>query len=973
MGGLGSSPVICQSPSPSSAIWAPQVSARFSRTLLGAARDRLGTATVDQIVRSLGASPRELDDETAWLSLSFCEELCRRIVDRTGTSDVLIEAGRAAFSPRYFGFLYAFARAFASTELLFRKVVELSPVVNKVARFSLRHLSPGHVILEYVPVEGAPREKTNYMCMIRGAQLAAIPTVFGLPEARLVEHECHTRGGSRCVYELRWLPARRSVGLLVGLPFGLGLGLLAASLHWLPLPIPTAAALLTLLGGSLGALFDARREIVRRGKYLEEQNSALAASAEATERRFAEVVEAKREVDAKVEERTNELSDALARLQEVSRAKSDFFANVSHELRTPLTLILAPLEAMLQDATQASPDALGAMHRNSVRLLRLINELLDLAKVDAGGMRIAPAPTDVAALLRQIVAPFEALARERGIDLVLDVAPALPPVPLDPDRVDIAVANLLANALKFTPAGGRVTARLRSDAEDLVVSVTDTGPGIAPEDQARVFERFAQASQGPRRAGGTGIGLALVNEIAKLHGGSVALVSEAGAGATFELRLPLTESRIPAASLERRQAVVPVAETRRRTDVDPWAALAGSAGALAELSAERRRASSAPPPPPEVDARAPLVLVVEDHDELREFVARTLAARYRVVQARDGEEGLAAVAAHKPDLLVSDVMMPRLDGYELCRRLKADVSTRPIPVILLTAKTGVTRMVEGFAAGADDYLAKPFNARELLARVDVHLRVRALMAEVGQRERLAMLGVVSAGVAHEVRNPLTAIQAILPGVRRALAGAGQLDERTGQALEVVQDAVGRIERVTRDLLDLSRVDRDGARAWQPDAGIASALRLLRAGPRELCAVEFAPGADATVLGRPAELNQVIVNVLDNAFRAAGSTGHVRVTTRVEGGRCLIDVVDDGPGIPAAVLPRIFDPFFTTRMGGEGTGLGLSIAKKIVSDHLGTIVLDCPAGGGTHVTIGLPTERAQERVQSSLGGELAGRQ
>jgi two-component system, NtrC family, sensor kinase len=196
-----------------------------------------------------------------------------------------------------------------------------------------------------------------------------------------------------------------------------------------------------------------------------------------------------------------------------------------------------------------------------------------------------------------------------------------------------------------------------------------------------------------------------------------------------------------------------------------------------------------------------------------------------------------------------------------------------------------------------------------------------------------------------------------------MQSASALDERSAAALGVVEDAVARIERVTRDLLDLSRIDRDQVHTWIPSDAIDSALRLLKARSSEGAEVAFSNGVSVTIEGRPAELNQMVLNVIDNALRAAGSRGKVEVALRLEQERCVIEVADTGPGIPREVLPRIFDPFFTTRLGGEGTGLGLSIVKRIVTDHLGTIDVRCPEQGGTVVTIGLPVHRAQDIVQS----------
>lgn len=221
-------------------------------------------------------------------------------------------------------------------------------------------------------------------------------------------------------------------------------------------------------------------------------------------------------------------------------------------------------------------------------------------------------------------------------------------------------------------------------------------------------------------------------------------------------------------------------------------------------------------------------------------------------------------------------------------------------------------------------------------------------------------------MAHEVRNPLSAIQGILPRLTRTLEAAGKLDDRTAEVLGVVGDAIGRIERVTRDLIDLSRIDREQVGVWRPAEALEAAIRLLSARSDEPAQVILSAGIGAEVAGRPAELNQVILNVIDNALRAAGASGKVSVGSRIEAERCVIEVADSGPGIAPGVLPRIFDPFFTTRLGGEGTGLGLAIAKRIVNEHLGTIEVECPRDGGTLVRIALPI-RTGHVVQSATSG------
>ncbi|GAB3871810.1 hybrid sensor histidine kinase/response regulator transcription factor [Hymenobacter segetis] len=409
---------------------------------------------------------------------------------------------------------------------------------------------------------------------------------------------------------------------------------------------------------------------------------------------------------------------ALQHLQELDRVKTDFFTNVSHEFRTPLTLILGPAEAL---ATEPADPAVrrqgGLVLRNARKLLTLINQLLDLSKLEAGALHLLPTPGDVALAVRQLVSSFAVLAESRQIDLTCQV-PAQPvPLVFDAGKLEEILTNLVANALRFTPAGGRVTvivteepATAASPAGSVSIAVQDTGPGIAPEDVPYLFDRFFQARSPGREARptGTGIGLALVRELTMLHGGTVAVASQPGAGSTFTVQLP---HGLPANST--REVPDLIGGVTTRSPVYP---------------------ESAPLPfpdgqqldePVQGTVEPDLVLIIEDNNEVREFIRATLApAGYRLLLAATGDAGLELARAEVPDFVVSDVMMPGLDGYQVCAQLKADVATSHIPVVLLTAKSGPAAKLEGLETGADSFLAKPFNPRELRAQVRNLLALR---------------------------------------------------------------------------------------------------------------------------------------------------------------------------------------------------------------------------------------------------------
>ncbi|UOQ99424.1 ATP-binding protein [Hymenobacter sp. 5317J-9] len=423
---------------------------------------------------------------------------------------------------------------------------------------------------------------------------------------------------------------------------------------------------------------------------------------------------------------------ALSHLQEMDRVKTDFFTNISHELRTPLTLILGPAELLADEAPDAVSRQRGGLVLSQARkLLSLINQLLDLSKLDSGALRLHPASGDVGQLVRHTLAGFEDLAARQGVVLRLE-APAGPvPLVFDAEKLDEVLTNLLANALRFTPAGGTVTLRLSQSvptvaapAGTVELAVLDTGPGIGPEHLPHLFDRFYQASSDgrtqtdtgtPRQ--GTGIGLALVRELVALHGGTVEVSSTPGRGACFVVRLP--KGMLTADASE-----------------------AASGGAM--TSAPVAPAYSAPPsvlsPAPLSIPDDPLnerevVLLIEDSAEVRSFIAEALAADgYRLLLAEDGEAGLAQARAEVPDLVVSDVMMPGLGGHQVCAALKADPATSHIPVVLLTARSSADDRLLGLETGANAYMPKPFRPRELRAQVRSLLQLsqqsRARFAEL---------------------------------------------------------------------------------------------------------------------------------------------------------------------------------------------------------------------------------------------------
>ncbi|MFQ5651673.1 MAG: ATP-binding protein [bacterium] len=424
------------------------------------------------------------------------------------------------------------------------------------------------------------------------------------------------------------------------------------------------------------------------------------------------------------------------KLRELDQMKSRFFANISHEFRTPLTLILGPLQRLLSEDFSANiKQQFELMKRQGQRLVRLINQLLDLSKLEAGQMVLRARPGNLAKIIRQVVASFESAAARKGVALTLR-APEVIIASFDRDSLEKILSNLISNALKFTPEGGKVEvmAELQVEAEKIrdskpeslqrgwiEMTVKDTGIGIPAEQLDRIFDRFYQVDQSATRTHeGTGIGLALTKELVELHGGEIRVESEAGCGSFFLVRLPQGQAQMDSQIVE---------EPELETDLPEAAILAF------ELEqAEKPEVGSETAQEPGTEQELPIVLVVEDSRDMRSYIREILDKEFGVLETENGTNGLKNALETIPDLVVSDVMMPGMDGFELCKKLKTDERTCHIPVILLTARASGESKISGLEIGADDYLTKPFDAHELEVRVKNLIEQRRKLRERFSRE-----------------------------------------------------------------------------------------------------------------------------------------------------------------------------------------------------------------------------------------------
>ena len=686
----------------------------------------------------------------------------------------------------------------------------------------------------------------------------------------------------------------------------------------------------------------------------------------------------------------------IAALAEIDRAKTAFFSNVSHEFRTPLTLMVGPLDDLLGDPTSTLPEETRAMlnvvHRNSLRLLKLVNTLLDFARIEAGRIEASYEATDLCELTRELASVFRSAIERAGLDLRVDCPSLGEQVYVDRDMWEKIVLNLLSNALKFTFEGS-ISVTLQRRGKQAELAVADTGVGIATEDLPRMFERFHRVKNARSRTHeGTGIGLALVQELAKLHGGEASVQSTEGSGSTFTVRIPLGHAHLPQ---ERIGASRTLASTALSATPYVEEALRWLPGSSHEATGQ--------PVTPEGHSDAavrPLgtsgterILIADDNADMRDYLRRLLSPAYAVTVVPDGQAALEQIRAEMPDLVVTDVMMPRVDGFGLLAALRADEKTRSLPVVMLSARAGEEARIEGINAGADAYLIKPFSARELVARVGSQLELSRLRREVEQElrsrnevieESKAALETADqrkdeflATLAHELRNPLAAIGNSLHLLRLTRPDAAHADG----IQQIFERQVKHLVRLVDDLMDVSRITRGKIelRKERVDVGtilwsaIETASPLIEARRHHLAVA--LPDEKLFVHADPVRLAQVFANVLNNAAKYTDDGGDIRLSVRREGPSVVVSVADSGMGIPAEVLPRIFDLFVQVDQGYArsrgGLGIGLTLARDLVRMHGGSIeAKSAGVGTGSEFVVTLPLMDAAESASTEPSRAVA---
>ena len=641
------------------------------------------------------------------------------------------------------------------------------------------------------------------------------------------------------------------------------------------------------------------------------------------------------------------LGQAHDATKELERLKNELFANVSHELRTPLTLVLGPAERLLANPSLSRDQRsdLELITRNARTLLKDVNALLDVAKLEAGQITATYGKADVGALVADGVGHFEGLAKEHDVEVVCELPDAPLIAEVDADKVERALVNVLANAFKYTPAGGKIRASVTTEKGNVRIEIADSGPGIPDEARATIFERFARGESAGRRGfGSTGLGLAISKDLVELQRGTIRAGAAREGGASLVIELPL---RAPEGTGVREKVAEP---TRPVEDAGLAIDSIRAARSMKPVSLEGPRAT---------------VLLVEDDPDMHTFVADILSRRYRVEHAFDGAQGIQLARTLRPDAILTDLNLPNQSGEELVRALRADASLAEMPIVILSAQSDEALRSRVLRAGAQDYVAKPFSPEELMARLGnlvalAKVRIARDRAAEASALKTDFLGLVS----HELRTPLTAMQLLVDRLNDP--GGQSLAPRQKQIVGRLDAAVIRLTDIVDTLLQYARiqggyVDPD----VEPfDLGVLTSEALEEVRPeatkKSLSLTIESSSGRVLLESDPKLVRIVIVSLLSNAVKF---TEHGTVSVAVEraGDRRVVRIIDTGPGIAKEEHNRIFEPFSQLEQVKHkhlpGVGLGLSLVRQIVENLEAHVHVRSEVGKGSTFEVSFPATLA----------------
>jgi signal transduction histidine kinase len=650
-------------------------------------------------------------------------------------------------------------------------------------------------------------------------------------------------------------------------------------------------------------------------------------------------------------------------LAEIDQAKTIFFSNISHEFRTPLTLLLGPIADAINDPDDIRNNRMrmGVAYRNALRLQKLVNTLLEFSRIEAGRLDGQFTAVDIGAFTADLASSFRSAIEKAGMVLQIDLHPVTDEVYVDPIIWEKIILNLISNAFKYTVRGS-ITVSIRQDDGEVLISVTDTGIGI-PEDQIeRIFDRFHRVQNAAVHSQeGTGIGLALVKELVRVHHGHIMVSSRPNEGSTFTVVLPTGKAHLPVERITTGEAIEISGERDLYVEESlQW--LPDPAGLTDSYSPDQKGKMR--------ESGRFLVLLADDNADMRNYVGRLLAENYDLVTATNGEEAYGLTLSRRPDLVLADIMMPGLDGFGLLKKIRNNPDIRTTPVIFLSARAGEEARVEGLQAGADDYLTKPFSARELIARVDSNLRIDAAR-RLAEQERLASellkmnallqqsnedLRQFAHVASHDLKEPVRKVKVYTGRLQED--GATIFSPRATGYLEKINSAANRMLAMVEGVLRYSTIN-----STEEQTEVVDLNRIVRAIESDLELVIAQKKATLhylqlpTIEGGVVLLYQLFYNLINNSlkFSRADVPCRIHISSTIDQDQALIRITDNGIGFDQEQAERIFDTFsrLNAKDKYEGTGLGLSLCKKIVLRHGGEIEAAGKKGEGSEFRIRLP--------------------
>lgn len=665
-----------------------------------------------------------------------------------------------------------------------------------------------------------------------------------------------------------------------------------------------------------------------------------------------------------------------AALEEIDKAKTVFFSNISHEFRTPLTLILNPLEELLHQSKSAlsglEKQNIETVHRNALRLLKLVNTLLDFSRIESGRQQASYVLTDLVTFTRNLAANFRAVIEKAGMQLIIKGDEEIQPVYVDRQMWEKIVFNLLSNAFKYTLTGS-ITVELTTKDNFAVLKMIDTGVGIPESELPHMFERFHRVQNTTGRTfEGTGIGLSLIKEFVLLHKGDIGVASVLGKGSTFTVRIPTGKDHLP-----------PQQITMDDSDENTISAMfVEEAGTL--LVKENAVGMAAATD----DDGLPLVVVVDDNADMREHLQSVLMPHFRIITASNGREALRMIREQPPALILSDIMMPVLDGIGLLQEVKANKATAHIPVILLTARVGEESKMVGWETGADDYLTKPFSSKELISRISSQIKTQQIRAEaltgiveqkqyakkleemnrelIKMNEELSSFAYVSS---HDLQEPLRKIQMFSKRILEKEVNS--LSEEGRNFFYRMDNAASRMQLLINDLLTYSRTNTSQKHFEKTDLNLLLAEVKLELYEKVTATNSIIESESLPILSIiPFQFKQLFTNLIANSIKFARPNvqPHITIKSKLVDGRTIdrataniekkywhISIADNGTGFDPKFSEQIFGLFqrLHGRKDYEGTGIGLAIAKKVVENHNGFIMADGKEDDGATIHLYLP--------------------